>query len=448
MHTTLSLKKCLPVLLATSLALLTGCGITTKKTFLGEPVEKNAGTLPPMTPSTARAGSDDLVRNPALDAEAAGTMGRVRSFFTPYRINIQQGNFISYEMLDRVQIGMTREQVRFALGTPLITDIFRDNRWDYAFRLQKPDGSLINNRVVVFFSDNRVTRINHDPLLHEAEFIDLIMTPTSKRRKRTLRVAPVAPDVTSYAGDPEDLYEGVVFDTDDPIAQIYEIDARRSAAQADGRTVPGTRPPAYHEPILPAKSEIVPVLIPAPAPLLEEEPVAMHEEAITVHEEPAVSPPRPAPDDTIRPEPVDAEPAYLPEETAPVAAPAPVPVPAPVVETPVATPAPKPEPAPVVETPVPAPAPEPVPAPVVETPVAAPAPKPEPAPVVEPPAPAPAPKTAPATVAEPAVPAPAPQVAPADAAVPAGSDAAGEEYEDFQAAPRSVIQLQQLMQSR
>ena len=51
----------------------------------------------------------------------------------PYRIEIQQGNFISQDMVAQLKPGMSKEQVRLALGTPLLNDIFHADRWDYVF---------------------------------------------------------------------------------------------------------------------------------------------------------------------------------------------------------------------------------------------------------------------------------------------------------------------------
>ncbi len=61
-------------------------------------------------------------------------------FFSPYRPDIQQGNFVSEEMLAQLKVGMTRDQVRFVLGTSLLTDIFHADRWDYPFRLARGSG--------------------------------------------------------------------------------------------------------------------------------------------------------------------------------------------------------------------------------------------------------------------------------------------------------------------
>lgn len=79
--------------------------------------------------------------------------------FHPYRIDVPQGNYVDRKMLAQVKPGMTREQVRFALGTPLLVDPFRPDRWDYVFRLQHPSGEADVRRATVFFADNRVERI-------------------------------------------------------------------------------------------------------------------------------------------------------------------------------------------------------------------------------------------------------------------------------------------------
>lgn len=108
------------------------------------------------------------------------------SKLTPYKVDIQQGNFVSSEMLSKLKPGMTKEQVRFVLGTPLLTDMFHANRWDYLFRLQKPNGALTTNRVTVFFKDNLVDRIVNDHLPDEAQYLSNIAgdkVPTEKQKK-------------------------------------------------------------------------------------------------------------------------------------------------------------------------------------------------------------------------------------------------------------------------
>lgn len=181
MHTTLSSKWHLSALMM-MVILLAGCGVTTKKTFLGEPVQKTVGNAVPVSSDAGQTSSDELSRNPALDSAEATGVQKLLNIITPYRINIQQGNFVSQEMLARIQPGMTKEQVRFALGTPLLTDLFHSARWDYLFRLQKPNGQITNNRVIIYFEDNRVARIVNDELPEETQYLESIAGPAPKKK--------------------------------------------------------------------------------------------------------------------------------------------------------------------------------------------------------------------------------------------------------------------------
>jgi outer membrane protein assembly factor BamE len=84
--------------------------------------------------------------------------------FAPYRIDIPQGNYVTQEMVDQVKPGMRRQQVRAALGSPLLDQTFRENRWDYVFRYQHADGRSEMRRVTVFFKDDVVSDIRADDL--------------------------------------------------------------------------------------------------------------------------------------------------------------------------------------------------------------------------------------------------------------------------------------------
>jgi outer membrane protein assembly factor BamE len=80
-----------------------------------------------------------------------------------YRIDIQQGNLLDDEDIVQIEVGMTRSQVQFLLGTPMVADSFHRNRWDYAYyfrRGRSPD--VIQRWVVVHFENDRVTRIDRD----------------------------------------------------------------------------------------------------------------------------------------------------------------------------------------------------------------------------------------------------------------------------------------------
>lgn len=77
-----------------------------------------------------------------------------------YRPNIQQGNLLEAEDVDQVTVGMTRSQVRYVLGTPMVSDPFHPDRWDYVYslkvgRTRKADTA----HLVVHFADDKVTRV-------------------------------------------------------------------------------------------------------------------------------------------------------------------------------------------------------------------------------------------------------------------------------------------------
>ncbi len=81
----------------------------------------------------------------------------------PYRIEIQQGNFVTQEMVGQLKPGMTKEQVRFALGTPLIADLFHGDRWDYVFRRSRERSTQVEERkLTVFFANDKLLRVEGD----------------------------------------------------------------------------------------------------------------------------------------------------------------------------------------------------------------------------------------------------------------------------------------------
>lgn len=79
-----------------------------------------------------------------------------------YRPTIQQGNVVSQEQVNELRPGMTKRQVRFLLGTPMLTDVFHANRWDYAFTSGVGSTPTEFRQVTVFFEDERLVRIAGD----------------------------------------------------------------------------------------------------------------------------------------------------------------------------------------------------------------------------------------------------------------------------------------------
>jgi len=78
-----------------------------------------------------------------------------------YRINIQQGNFLDQAAVDQVKPGMTRPQVRYLLGTPMVADPFNKERWDYIYYLKKGRTRHVDSRrVTVYFDGEKVARLD------------------------------------------------------------------------------------------------------------------------------------------------------------------------------------------------------------------------------------------------------------------------------------------------
>ncbi len=84
--------------------------------------------------------------------------------FEPYRIDLPQGNYLTQEIIAPIKEGMTREQVRFQLGTPLLRHVFHPDRWDYVFRYQFPNGRSELRRATIVFRDDRVAAIETQAL--------------------------------------------------------------------------------------------------------------------------------------------------------------------------------------------------------------------------------------------------------------------------------------------
>jgi outer membrane protein assembly factor BamE len=81
---------------------------------------------------------------------------------TAHKIDIQQGNYVTQDMVAKLKPGMSRSQVRFALGTPLIADPFHPDRWDYVYVLHKKGRLVEQRRIVAVFQEDKLVRIEGD----------------------------------------------------------------------------------------------------------------------------------------------------------------------------------------------------------------------------------------------------------------------------------------------
>jgi len=109
-----------------------------------------------------------------LSLTGCESLQRTDSLFgviTPYRIDIVQGNAITKEQAAQIKPGLSRLQVRDILGTPLLTDPFHANRWDYLFTLRRPGTAAQRRSVVVHFENDVVKSIDAGELPSEREFV-------------------------------------------------------------------------------------------------------------------------------------------------------------------------------------------------------------------------------------------------------------------------------------
>ncbi len=100
-----------------------------------------------------------------------------------HRQDIQQGNIVTQEMIDKLHPGMSRRQVRYIMGTPILVDLFHQDRWDYFYSMQKGGEATTQERVSLYFKDDKLTRI-------EGDFRPSPATDVLENKKETLVKVP------------------------------------------------------------------------------------------------------------------------------------------------------------------------------------------------------------------------------------------------------------------
>lgn len=149
----------------------------------------------------------------ALAGCASGTLkssdDSLLGSITPYRIEIVQGNVLTREQVALVQPGMTRSQVRDILGSPLLTDVFHADRWDYIFTIKRSGAQAQRRSVVAFFEGERLQRLEAPELPSEQEFVNSISTarppgkpPVLELTLEQRRALPVPPKAAPAPAQP------------------------------------------------------------------------------------------------------------------------------------------------------------------------------------------------------------------------------------------------------
>jgi outer membrane protein assembly factor BamE len=121
---------------------------------------------------------------------AVSSDGSLLGIVSPYRIDIVQGNVVTKEQLALVRPGMTRVQVRDLLGSPLLTDPFHGDRWDYVFTIQRPGTQPQRRNVIVRFEGDRLLSVEAPELPSEREFVALISRAPAGGKGVALELSP------------------------------------------------------------------------------------------------------------------------------------------------------------------------------------------------------------------------------------------------------------------
>jgi outer membrane protein assembly factor BamE len=147
--------------------------------------------------AAAACGSVDAVSHSVTDS------------ITPYRVEVVQGNFVSKEQVEQLKPGLSRQQVKELLGTPLVTDVFHANRWDYIFTLRRQGVPDQARRLTLYFKGDALERFDGDAMPSETEFIASInkrkdgKVPQLEATEEQLERAGSKPSAASRTASPE-----------------------------------------------------------------------------------------------------------------------------------------------------------------------------------------------------------------------------------------------------
>lgn len=98
-------------------------------------------------------------------------MPRVRNFGV-YKVDVNQGNYLTKDQVERLRVGQTRAQVRTILGSPLVTSAFHANRWDYVYELKLQGATTDHRKFAVFFAEDKLTRWEGDEMPTSAAILN------------------------------------------------------------------------------------------------------------------------------------------------------------------------------------------------------------------------------------------------------------------------------------
>jgi outer membrane protein assembly factor BamE len=144
--------------------------------------------------------------------------GRVVGLVSTYKVDVVQGNFVSKEQKDALQIGMPRAQVREILGSPLLSSAFHADRWEYVFTIRRQGQEPQQRKLTTYFKDDALVKVDSDALISEEEFVTALSGGRSLRKVPVLQAPPqTLPAAASKAGS---LATSVTAPSNEP-ARVY-----------------------------------------------------------------------------------------------------------------------------------------------------------------------------------------------------------------------------------
>lgn len=140
---------------------------------------------------------------------------RFAADLSPYKIEVVQGNFISREQVQALRVGMSRQQVRDTLGTPLLASVFHADRWDYVFTLRRQGVPPQARRLTVYFQGDALARFDGDEMPTEAEFV------TQLNVRKTGKPVPLEASEESLSKFPAQKAPAADPAADAPLPPVY-----------------------------------------------------------------------------------------------------------------------------------------------------------------------------------------------------------------------------------
>ena len=215
----------------------------------------------------------------------------------PYRMDIQQGNVVTSKMMMQLRPGMTKSQVRFIMGTPLVQDSFHSNRWDYFYQMRQEGKIIEQRRVILEFENEALTRVRGD----------VIPAGSGQQDLATPATTPESLSNTQSKKDEKGLVDKLMFwKSDEKKASEQPAEAAPQDKEASDAAATAVIPAVEESPSVdtPHQVETDPFIPPgaeaAPTPEsvtvnpVDSEPIAAPVE-IPVEETPAAPAPAPAP---------------------------------------------------------------------------------------------------------------------------------------------------------